>query len=583
MEYRNVIILLDQEGDMENIGRLSRFFLTNKLQSALDEEICPIIINTSLWNNFIERRLSIQQMSEITNSPEQKALDTYNKIGNRLTYWVNFYKDKNVDPMAAKQLSIDKVNEEFYLKDITDDNKEITKETSMALMSYLTRFNKNSWEVYSSNSFYLLIPKKYIAKLDKNVKVSNDFSEKELLLGFKVDHLNRVDNSEDSAVNYFNDSNNGQHISNFLGDFFITKRDIDLSYKWNIIFSGHGGYRYREITTDKVVASVEVIIADLPPLEFCSILEFCEHLICTNCFHYSTCYGAGNHIKMIYDDKKYNYTIICGCISDVYATCLYNYLPFPTANKTKLKLADIMYADQKWNIKVDHKYKWDEFFNSLGKNSFISDDLTWLIDILPTITYPELCDNPLIRLPKSDIFVPILSDKIVNINKTLIGLKANEITITQSIILVNVDIISIPLIVQNEASMSSIFPGNAYHYLKRVEARKCKFLNLFTMINGDYFDKYFVVEELIVKNDKDSIIEKMLKIGDVINMRTVFVFMQKDFYMRIFAQISENYYMIVINKNSDKENEFKYISKLNKESLDLYLKMYDRFKSKVLS
>ena len=600
-DCRNIIILLDQEGDMENIGRTNRWFLTTKLQSALNEEAAPILINASLWNNFVERRLSIQQMSQMPDSPEHNALETYNKIGERLTYWMEHYK--NNDPMQVKQLALERVNNEFYLNEM-DFHKAVSNELGMALISYLTHFDKNNWEIYSNEkSFYLLVPKKYLQELQKKeleAITSKNLSEKELMLGLKVDHLTVItDIIDDPIRGYLNGINLEKHISYFLDDFFVTKQELEqqeMPYQWNIIFSGHGGYRYREITTDKVTLCVEAILADLPPREFQSVLEFCEHSISTNCFYYTCCYGAGNHIKIIYDDNNnplYSYTIICGCISDGQATCLWHFLPFPSANRNTLKLSDIICDyDGKWHIKVDHEYEWKKFFNSLEQNSF-KNDLSWFIEILPSVNFHALCDNPIIRLPNSNSFVPVLSNGLFTINNNLIALKQVEksesITIADATtILVEAPIIPLPIIIQNTAPITSIAPGNAQHYFEKIEFKQNNnFLDTFISIEGDWFDTHFVIQELIIKNDKDSLIGKKLGIeNEKIIAKNVLVHIQQDWLVRIFAEINENYYMFTSNlikiDYKQAKSELKGISKMSPKVSEIYLEKYHQLKDKII-
>lgn len=601
---RNIIILLDQEGDMENIGRPLRFFLTNKLQSALNEEASPILINASLWNNFIERRLAIQQMSQVADSPEKNALESYNRIGECLTHWIEHYKEQNIDPMQAIQLAVEKINEEFYFKDISESNKAVSREASIALISYLTSFNANNWEFYSNGKgFYLLIPKKYLQRLQKKESLSStsknlNLSEKELLLGLKVNHLIPLSHIEDSVVNYLNQIVSGPHLTHFLSDFFVTKEDLckcTMPFRWNIIFSGHGGFRYKEISGERVTPWVEPIIADLTVSEFHSMLEFCENSINTNCFHYHTCYGSGNHIKMLYENygnPVYNYTIISGCISDGYATCLYQYLPFPNAEKTPLKQSDITRDNEgNWHLKVDHKYEWTKFFSFLEENLFEQFDLTWLIEGLPLITYHRLCDNPLIRLPKSSSFVPILTNEIITISDALVSLKQSEkaknITIQQKIILVDARIVPIPLIINTPAYLTSISSGSSQHYFEKIEfTTNVSFLDIFVPVEGNIlFDKHFIIQELIINNDKTSTISKFLDIdSDKIIAHNVVVHTIWDSLIRIFAEINKNYYMITINKTdySKEKSELKNIQKMSKESTQIYLKKYDELKDQII-
>ena len=98
---REVIILLDGRGAQETIGKPSRIYLMNKLQSALQEEEIPLLISTSLWENFLEKRASISQMSKIEGSPEEKAITTYEMITKKLNTLFQEFQETGFDPIQS--------------------------------------------------------------------------------------------------------------------------------------------------------------------------------------------------------------------------------------------------------------------------------------------------------------------------------------------------------------------------------------------------------------------------------------------------------------------------------------------------
>ena len=124
---RNMIILLDQEGSVENIGRPVMHYLSCKFQSALQEQASPILINAVLLNTFIEKRKSIEQMSQMPDTQEEKALKTYNAINEHFNSSYNRYKEKGIDPIQCKQLMLEDVNKEFIrkLQSIKHKNKKM--------------------------------------------------------------------------------------------------------------------------------------------------------------------------------------------------------------------------------------------------------------------------------------------------------------------------------------------------------------------------------------------------------------------------------------------------------------------------
>ncbi len=601
--YRNVIILLDQDWSVENVSKVG-FFLSSVLQAAIDEQSCPIILNAGLWNCFVERRLSISQMSEMPSSPEQKALELYTNINDRLNYWAQFYKEKNIDRMQARQLMLAKVSDEFYTKTFESDDQtthHINPGTlNSSLMAYLTNFDKNDWEFYTNGkSFYLLVPKKYLKELEDETSQSTknkNFSKKELLLGLKVDHLTRFHDVEDPVAGYFDTTCLDQLFPHHLEDFFITTNDLkakESEYLWGIVFYGHGGHLYKEITTNTVNAHVDPIIGDLPPKDFHDVLEFCDKQIGTHYFYYSTCSGAGNHIKMVFDDfgnPTYRYPIICGCLSDGFAHCLWPNTPFPKPGKSPLKPSQICYENGKWQLYYDHLYQWKNFFKNMTHHSFESYDLKWLADVLQKITFRTLCDNPLIRFAYSSKFVPVLPDNTTIINDELIALKKDEqsttIIINESNILVASAHVPFHLIIKNPARIASICAGHAKHYFEKIEFKSnTSFLDTFSPLEGNYqYEKHYIIDEMIIPNDKNSPIAKKIGLtNEKIVAKNVLVHTQRDTLIRIFAQIDDGFYMLTINRTDYLSGapELKGISKMTKAVADTYLKRYEKLKSAI--
>jgi len=186
---RELIILLDGKGINETIGNPARRYLMNKLQSALEQQEAPLLISTSLWENFLEKRISISQMAKRGESAEKKALETYEAINKKLNESYQEFQDRGFDPIQSKQWMLDVVNQTFYKN---ASKHSIAHELNTTLMSYLTRFDPSEWEGYlhPNHSLLLLIPKKYEAK---KKKLSGDLLSRRDSLGFQLDLLLQVE------------------------------------------------------------------------------------------------------------------------------------------------------------------------------------------------------------------------------------------------------------------------------------------------------------------------------------------------------------------------------------------------------
>ena len=155
IENLNCIILLDKN-DTESIGCVGRFYLMSKLQSALAEQASPLLVHTSLWNSFIERRIRFEQRTQLADTKEQKTLTLYNKIKEQILYLSNHYNSTSNDITQNKSLIAHCLNEEFYNN---KDALSISDLEYQLFLSYITPFNPIDWSIYKKNGFYLLLPK----------------------------------------------------------------------------------------------------------------------------------------------------------------------------------------------------------------------------------------------------------------------------------------------------------------------------------------------------------------------------------------------------------------------------------------
>ncbi len=609
---RNMIILLDQEGKNEHIGSPGAHFLSSKFQSALQEKASPIIINAALLKFFIEKRKSIEQMAQIPDSREAKALKTYTAINDRLTALYRQFRQKGIDHFQSKQLMLENVNKEFYAKEAVlkaqeQNNEPINSEMQQALRSYLTKFNQEEWKIYTNQkSLYLFVPTKYAEsqqEIDRQPAAPGRFAlpcSYERMnrehLGLKIDTLTKVENVEDPARLYF-DSQLDTHnkFTQQLEDFFITKSDADYKpYLWSIALSGHGGTGYNAATDSYAKA----IVADLSIPEIQQFLAFLEHKIKTKSFHVSTCYGAGIRFKMIFDDAgnpTYSYPIISDCLSDGYSYCKIKALNVPSLENNRLAAEDIEADDQEnWQLKLDFGYEWKKFFKKMSAHSF-DGNLNWLPKALMHITEDLLATVSVIRLANTNTVIPVLPHSCSKINDTLIKHAQeegnNNLVMTKRFaILVESTAVPMPVIIENMPDTGtciiSIRPGESKHYFKQIEWKeKSNLLNAFWPIDGDRFDRHFIIDQVDFPIDSTSPLAKKLGLTDSsASLHNVYVHTQKGAVLRIFFQTKDHKtYMVVINKVDSfaKNVDLKGMHELSPEVAQMHMKRYNELKQEL--
>lgn len=606
----DMVILLNKDEKGENIGK-PNYSLASKLQTALAEQTCPIVVSTSLFATFLEKRKSIEQMSQFPGTPEHTLSCHYQKIIKRLNELYTTFIEKGLSPFQAKYLMIESVNRELFI----GKKPEYSASTVHALLSSLTLFNSNCWEMYACGSLLLLIPKSYIQSLANKKSISdtalNDIKTKAQLLGLRVDQLQKVTDTQDigKLVLEAHSSKSNSFVDQ-LHHIFITNDTTSSFHTWNICLAGHGGPFYEE-TLDKnnrVSVQANAQIADLKPDEFIQFLSFLQEKIKTNCLHFATCYGGGMHLKMLFEDRNnpsYNYTIIAGCLSDSISTVRTSCALFAAKNsENSITPGDLLSTqDNQWTLAINQGLYWKKFFKQLHKNSFSNSHLLWLYPAIYAITRTDRVFNtPLIRLAGTDKFMPLLYDEYMLINNPLIQLKAEQqlpLKASKEIhtILVESSVIP-PLTIENKnhamPRIVSLQPGNAQHYFEKITCQNGNdFVSAFWPLDEDLYDRTFVIDELIFPIDPNNpfekaLVEKTLGITkqQVCSKNVLIVTHQAD-VVRIYFQTEENksfLMTLVINQvNTWKKQVIpKAVHELSPEATAQYLSIVQETKAACL-
>ena len=581
------IILLNRE-DIDNVGNTSSFYLMSKLQSALAEQSTPILVHTTLWNAFIERRISLEQNAKRLHTKESKLLILYDKIKERFIYWSNYYNETSDDISQNKTLVVQQINEEFY---DGKDRIEVSDVDYQLLLNFLTPFVPEDWSVYKKSGFHLLIPKQYFALHNS--------------AGFKLEALEEISFSQDVVSNYF-DSQDAHPLSTVLSDFFLTYTDLPnhtMPYAWNIVISGHGGSIYKEKNSNnRVTWNSEPLIADLTVKEFKDVLYFFQTQMKTHMLYYSGCYSGGNHIKLAFengDKKTYNFAIICDCLTDCATYCKWDN-KLPSWQQKFLTVDDVYYdpAKKSWGLIMKSPYNWNEFFNAISKIDFSIESIDLLPMALSYISYPVLANISLLRRVGTDNFYPLAPSGVFKIDDRFIKLE-NENKEKESIILhgasallIENEYIHSNLVIDNieNSRIISIKPGHAVHYIKRLSMlNQIDLPSVFWQAEFQIFNKTFLLDECEFPYDESSpLFRGMAGVGGNIITKNVIIAQQNSHFshlIRLFFTINDRAMMVVANKLNhhelDKIADIQEIIMLSPEAKQKYEKHYRILKNSI--
>ncbi|MGC1879218.1 MAG: hypothetical protein WA678_07580 [Rhabdochlamydiaceae bacterium] len=572
---RELIILLDSKGTNETIGNPARRYLMNKLQSALEQQEAPLLISTSLWENFLEKRMSISQMAKREVPEELKTLATYEAINKKLNESFQELQERGFDPIQSKQWMLDAVNRIFYK---SPSKYSIAHELNTTLMSYLTRFDSSEWDGYlhPNHSLLLLLPKKYEAK---KKKLSCNLLSRMDFLGLQLDRLLPVENLEDPAYYYLRNPREFL-LADTLFYFFVPNLSL---YSWNIYLSGHGGTFYEE----NPQLQAYTLIADLQIAEFQKFLNFCEKQILTKCLFYGTCYGSGNHSQLAFGDIPYPYAIVSDCLGDTVSYTFIDTLPLPNRAGDELTASHLSYDSKTgWSIALDFHYQWGKFFADLEAHSFTDDPLCWLEGAFKGMKPDFLSTTPVVRLPNATHFTTILSDTHLQITDLLLEWIGEEETIESTretnVVLLEAAFIPSTLILHNDKqvpSIISILPGASSHFIQSLELKTNRgFLSAFWPLEADYFEREFLVEELSFPAQGFPLCEEWNIQKDIVILKNVWI-VAKGSEIRIFLQTEEGIpFMLLTNKKDLFPQKIvgaiKGIHPLSNECTQLYLEKY---------
>lgn len=551
--YRNIIII----NGRETVARKENFFLTTKLCAALEQKVAPIIVSTAVWQNFIERKQEFSFRAAQKETREYLILNHHNEVLEKLHYWTDFFKQNSSSDAELKQLIFQQINDEFCEKLTTLRKNNLVQEKYdeelfFTFLVYLLEFNSVDWDCYRINDYYyLLIPHEYLKNISsEHHEPCYGFTSKELLLGLKIDHLEFIENPLDSSLNAFQMRQRQEYdFIDALNKLFIQKNDGVSYCTWNIYFTGHGGNDSRSFNSQKWN-----IIAELSVAEFRKFLLFLNDTIKTSLLFYSTCFGAGEHLRDPYmldgESLCFNYPIILNNLSDVVS---YGYGKFAVPSFLHKSKFIVDYYDYnsisgQWRLKISSKTNWKKFFKKIGNyNKDSKIEALLCNDFLECLGGVFIENIPNVRFAGADSFIIYSPNTSVKINESLVALKKyykkSIIVDGQNSVLIETNQVptSIKLKTKNPLPhIISSMAGEAVHYLKKIEASNYTPLDLlkaFWPLHSANFNKTFFIKKIICALDCEM--SKLLELDDKekeVTLYNVIISTERDYLVRIFFQ-----------------------------------------------
>lgn len=413
-------------------------------------------------------------------------------------------------------------------------------------------FKPNKWISRKIDDyFYLLVPNKYLNNFPETITTQSNYSERELLIGLKIDHLSNISDTDilnpEFHKNFPKSKNKYLATSELFqktflktdkSPLFITNHEYYQANaskyipRWAFCLFGHG---YQSVSIDQQLAILNVDLKNLPAAkkaiskqikereeekqkgkiiyregaliglerpDFKKLLDFFNTKITTQFVFFNTCYGASTNLQKVLTAsnstvlKNYSFVLISGAShASSVTTDAPNYHSFEIFFKNLSGTVPINYEK---TLRYIYEF-YDE--QSRGKSP---------IGQIPTIKLPGYDWLQVLEVP----------NKIVTLGNILAKTRTNPLNVSHyfkktkdplypDIILVYPTNIPFPLklTAKNNFTKPPLFismqPGDSIHIFNKIDASDftlTQIIDSFLSLADLQEDKIFIIEELIVKN-----------------------------------------------------------------------------------
>lgn len=588
----NIDYNLKKEVEPLGVGAISTMYL-----AAMYQEEAPILISKRLVTNILEHSKLFQDFLNLRpeqikqkylNYPKFYSIDfirdfkdsclyvnkIYNQINSEVKLRINNYlanKDQSKEIFIQRIIRDKKINKlqvPYLLDKFSSSNTKFYIWLEIIVNIICNNVPYNNWLIKKVDSdIYLLIPKKYLDKLQisyKDIRYLNSkaLTDTELKLGLKVNHL--IDaNFTDRDLLEVTRAKNRDFISS-LDKIFVSKSNDKYKNTWSIYCGGHGTYDsaekmflpqlkilkkyYKEESRKnpnqeyfRNLSMIQTKINDIKPYvkaymfnnlkylngtiislaktEFQKLLKFFNYNIDTAFLYYTSCYSGGANLLDPYTENSkplvLDYDIALGTLAENISLQHVPFLTIPDFFNINGALSKNLsvFSVNKRTLRVKTALNFKKYFKSLrtGKHKDLQGLQSTILNVNPYFysyngqTKIDFISNiPSVRFRNSSYFQTLDNQEICMIN----GMNSmNQINLNKDVILLGADYIQGTLnIIKSPSCIVSIIPGNLSHVIERITAPNLSLKNIikpFLFLKDLKAPKVFWIKQLICSNSFD--------------------------------------------------------------------------------
>jgi len=541
---RSLLIFLD---DSEDAPRA----IGHTLMVALYQKAAPILVSASLLAVVARDRVT---MAHSIAREERFYFDILDRVRETIISSIRAGK-------TTKEIA-DIINKNYLY---FPDDLPFATNNKLVSEVFGTIFNPDEWIIkdvngsidrygnYTSGSLYLLIPKAYLAKeldlenyksLPRPLAPDATVTEMERKLGLKIDHMLTLSPKEYAYLRRTRPDDRNYLIHTLwnnrlkTSDVFLTKSDYfyggsvetlrqGLTHKEWIVFMKDLKSEYDKKKTTQPTWAIYITghgnegsIVGLTIPEFKDLLYFLDTKINTKLFIYSSCYAAATNSKLAYGDLKqagsgrpYSFAIATEALTEAPVSLI------PPKLAIGPLRADNIDMQNRW-LKINSPLNFKAFVDNVSQPSTINFS-TALAPILSQaheshgrIKISAIQNLPQIRFPGIGWFAIIdAQNNVFSIGNILAKTRTEPLNISRfltrkhkagdpSAILLYTEAVPFPFLISKQwPAIVSMIPGNAIHYLERIDSQTktvdiVTILEAFLQITGLNHDKEFWIDTI---------------------------------------------------------------------------------------
>lgn len=567
-EQKDLIILVDQRNETVSDAGLFGAF-TGLLISALAQEAAPLLVSTSLWQHYIDRKRDFEIQASLPHTLQYAYKNYYTDILKQLHSWDTIFSKQTTDMAERMQLLEVQLTKELFNPDIHKKLRDARLDLSPDAKDFLAEWYAvhsvklllDNWAVYKVNEYFcLFVPNSLLGLIRSPHSSTSVLTDLEKRMGLKVDHLPKIEYPENGFVYVPSHMRPEGIFQQALEKVLVTKKeDPAQNHVWNMVLGGHG-------LNAQFPGTQVHIIAGLSLEDFIQFLDFLNSHITTRLLIYKTCYGGGKHLYLPYQEqgsaKIYSYPIMVLALTDVLASVHSAIDSWNPCMEQSFNIGFFAYNAQNntWDMRsVAGPIKWNKFFAAVHDKRAPT-DVEWLTqnDIVEALS-PRSPENlPHVRLAGSDHFVQYFEENVLYLTPAVCSLHEPGPLVAHYKDVILLETLHIPLrlcIPQDRMIFISTVPGDAVHYIHALEAPHMTFnaiIKGFWPREGATYCKEYFFDEVHCVADK-TLLEILalqgapeqihIQEGDTVVLKDVILISEYAHHIRVLFMLDQHAYI----------------------------------------